>query len=100
MTYRVSKKRRDQLAQMRIAKARKREAGLAPEYPVVLPELRRRLIVQDFDCGENTHVLEFYATRRIDCYRVTVDGKEWKKSIGWSRALAGLRKSLPRVASL
>lgn len=100
MTYRVTKKRREQLAQMRAAKAKKREAGELPERTPQLPELRRRLVIEDFDYGHQIHVMEFFRTNRIDCFRVVVDGVEWKKSIGWSRALAGLRKSMPRVMSV
>lgn len=98
--YRVTKKRREELARMREAKAAKRMASPAPDYPPELPDLRRRLIVEDFDFEHRTHVLEFYKTNRRDCFRVVVDGKEWKKRIGWSKALEGLRKSLPRVGAL
>lgn len=97
--YRVTKKRREELARMRDAKAAMRLAGPAPDYPRELPDLRRRLIVEDFDFGYRTHVLEFYKTNRRDCFRVMVDGKEWKKRIGWSKAVEGLRKSLPRVGA-
>ena len=96
MTYRQTANAK-KFASLRAAKAAKREREDPPEYPPDLPDLRRRLIVQDFTCGEKTHVLEFYSTNRIDCYRVMVDGELWKKRIGWSMALAGLRKSLPRV---
>lgn len=95
--YRVTKKRAAQLAAMRAAKEAKRLAGPAPEYPQELPELRRRLVIEDFDFGHHVHVMEFYRTNRRDCYRVVVDGKPWKERIGWSKALAGLRKSMPRI---
>lgn len=97
--YRVTKKRRDELARMREAKAEKRLVGPIPERPPELPDLRRRLIVESFDFGHQSHVLEFYKTNRVDCFRVLVDGKEWKKRIGWSKALEGLRKSVPRVSA-
>lgn len=96
--YRVTKKRREELARMRERKAEKRLAGPMPERPLGLPDLRRRLIVESFDFGHESHVLEFYRTNRVDCFRVVVDGVEWKKRIGWSKALEGLRKSLPRVS--
>ena len=32
-------------------------------------------------------------------YRVIADGVEWKQRVGWSKILAGLRKSLPRVGA-
>ncbi len=99
MAYRVTSKRRKQLAAMRAAKAARRLAAPAPEYPAALPELRREVIVVDYDFGRREHRLALYRTRRVDCYRVEVDGKPWSESMGWSRILAGLRKALPRVGA-
>ncbi len=100
MTYRLTKKAaQTRLEAMRRGRERARLDGPAPEYPPTLPELRRRLVVEDFDFGHSVHVLEFFRTDRIDCFRVVVDGKEWKRRIGWSQALAGLRKSMPRVGA-
>lgn len=43
------------------------------------------------------HALDFYLSdKRVNSYRVCVDGKPWKKQISASRALAALRKKLPR----
>lgn len=68
-------------------------------YPPVLPELRREVIVIDYDGPEPvTHTLHLFKTRRVDRYRVEADGKPWK-SCGWSVALAGLRKAYQRVPS-
>lgn len=69
------------------------------EYPSGLPDLRRQIIIRDFDFGEKIHTLDLYRTDRVDCYRVVADGVEWKERIGWSKILAGLRKSLPRVGA-
>lgn len=67
--------------------------------PQSIPELRRVIEIIDYDSGEPiTHKLELYKTDRIDCYKVLVDGKLWKKRIGWSNILAGIRKALPRLA--
>jgi len=99
MTYRVTKKRHEQLAQMREARALKRVSGTAPDYPRTLPLLRRRLVITDYDFGEVIHTLDLYRSDRIDCYRIHVDGKPWKERIGWSRILSWLRKSLHRVAA-
>ncbi len=67
--------------------------------PQNIPELRRIIEITDYDSGEPiTHKLELYKTDRIDCYKVLVDGKLWKKRIGWSNILAGIRKALPRLA--
>ena len=99
MAYRKPAKYRQQLANMRAAKAAKRESGPAPYYPASLPDLRRRIIIEDFDFGQKVHVLELFRTNRRDCYRVVADGVEWKDRIGWSRILAGLRMSMPRLGA-
>ena len=68
-------------------------------YPPTLPELRREIVVIDYDSGRPvTHTLHFYKTRRIDSFRVEADGRPWK-CCGWSAALARLRKSYQRVPS-
>lgn len=65
-----------------------------------LPLLRRELTVIDHDSGQPiTHTLHLYRTNRIDQYRAVADGKPWRDRIGWSRILAGLRKSLQRLPS-
>ena len=69
--------------------------GRAPD----LPDLRREVIVIDYDTGRPVaHTLHLYRTRRVDTYRVEADGKPWKRG-GWSKALEGLRKSYQRVPS-
>ncbi len=69
--------------------------GRAPD----LPELRREVIVIDYDSGRPiTHTLHLYRTRRVDTYRIEADGKPWRCG-GWSAALVGLRKAYPRVPS-
>lgn len=100
MAYRKTSKYRQQLANMRAAKEAKRLTGPAPEYPAQLPELRRRIVIEDFDFEQKIHVIELFRSDRVDCYRVVVDGVPWKERIGWSRILAGLRKSMPRVAAV
>jgi len=91
---------RQKLAAIRAGRDSARMAAPPPDYPVDLPALRRRIIIEDFDFGHRVHVMELHKTDRIDCYRVTVDGEPWKDRIGWSQILAGLRKSLPRVGTL
>ena len=85
---------------MREEKERKILSGTPPQYPLDIPDLRRRIIIDDYDSGTVVrHEIELHRTRRIDCYRVVVDGKELKNSAGWSAILAGIRKSLPRMRS-
>lgn len=72
--------------------------GPTPRAPE-LPDLRREVIVIDYDSGHPvTHTLHLYRTKRVDTYRVQADGQPWK-SCGWSVAMAGLRKSYQRVPS-
>lgn len=75
------------------------DADIEPITPP-LPHLRRRIVITDYDFGEKVHTLDLYRTARVDCYAVHVDGQPWRKSMGWSHILAGLRKSLPRVRSI
>lgn len=76
-----------------------RMARPAPGRAPDLPELRREVIVIDYDTGKPvTHTLHLYRTRRVDTYRVEADGKPWR-CCGWSSALMGLRKAYPRVPS-
>lgn len=100
--YRLTKKaaaQRNRLAAIRQARDAKRMSEPAPDYPVVLPDLRRRIVIEDFDFGHRVHVLELHKSDRVDCYRVMIDGQLWKKRVGWSHILAGIRKSMPRVGA-
>jgi len=80
------------MANMRTAKEQKRLEGPAPEYPPNLPNLRRKIVITDYDFGEITHTIELYRTGRIDQYRAVADGKPWKSRIGWAEAEEELRK--------
>lgn len=100
MAYRKTRRSREQLARMKAGKDAARMARPAPERAPELPELRRRIIIEDWDFGHRVHVMELHRTARRDCYRVHVDGKPWKERIGWSKILEGLRKSLPRVGAM
>jgi hypothetical protein len=43
--------------------------------------------------------LDFYISqKRINSYRVTVNGEPWKEQVSMSKALAGLRKGMPKFA--
>ncbi len=87
-------------ARMRAGKERRRLAGEAPDYPAPLPELRRTIIIIDYDRGVPVeHRIDLHRTRRIDQFRAVVDGREWKASIGFSGVLAGIRKAMPRIHS-
>ena len=68
-----------------------------PDYAKELPELRREIIIIDHDFEKTQYRMELRKTDRIDCY---VDGKLWKKRIGWSRVQEWIRKAFPRVHAI
>lgn len=88
---------RKKYEKMRAARTRHRLNSPPPDYPKILPDRRKKIIITNYDFGEETHVLELYKSDRIDCYNVYVDGQLWKKRIGMSQILAGIRKAMPRV---
>jgi hypothetical protein len=100
MAFRKTKRSKETLARMQAGKDAARMERPAPDYAQSLPSLRRRIVVEDFDFGHSVHVLELHRTNRVDCYLVVADGVEWKDRIGWSKILAGLRKSMPRVGTI
>ena len=87
------------LAAMKAGKDRARLDRPAPDYPELLPELRMRIVVERFDSGEpERHEFTLLRSRRVDVYRVMVDGQPWA-TCGLSRVLEGLRKATPRRLS-
>lgn len=100
MPYRRTRKySAARLAAMKAGKDAERLARPAPDYPPVLPDLRMRITVERFDAGEPTrHVFDLRRSRRIDQYRVEVDGTPWAVC-GLSRVLEALRKATPRMLS-
>jgi hypothetical protein len=95
---RQTEARARKLEAMRRGKDRARMARPPQGRQPDLPNLRREVIVTDFDTGQPvTHTLHLYKTRRIDSYRAEADGMPWKDRIGWSEALAKLRKAFVRV---
>lgn len=64
------------------------------------PDLRRRIIVEDYDTGDVIRtIIDMHATTRIDSYRVVVNGNPQPGRIGWSRILTTLRGAIPRKCS-
>lgn len=87
------------LAAMQAGKDRARMERPAPDYPPELPELRRRVIVIDYDHGRVVHRIDLYKSDRVDCYRAVADGKPWRDRIGWANVMAAMRKSFVRVGA-
>jgi hypothetical protein len=103
MPYRRSNRYQQRIAArqraMREGKARARMEREMPERWEP-PDLRRRLIVEDYDSGSvHRTVIDMHATPRIDCYRVAIDGKPQPGRLGWSRILGMLRVAMPRKCS-
>jgi hypothetical protein len=61
----------------------KRLEGGAPDYPPELPEMRREVLVVDYDSGAPVvpH-WALYRTNCVDCYRVKENGIEWNVASG------------------
>lgn len=99
LTKRQQEARARKLEAMRRGKERARMERPAPRRAPELPDLRREVIVIDYDTGQPvTHTLHLYRTRRVDTYEIHADGQPWKRG-GWTVALVGLRKAYPRVPS-
>jgi len=96
---RQKEKRQAISKKMNAGREKKRLESYPPEYPPVLPELRREIIIIDYDHGMKVYHMHCYKTNRIDCYKTVVNGKIWREMIGWSNILSGIRKSLPRLMS-
>lgn len=85
---------------MRAAKARKREALGPRAAPWSPPDLRRIIVVIDFDSGRPmVRMMQLWRGDRIDRYRVRSSKGVAKRPIGWSKALAAVRKKMPRVSA-
>lgn len=100
MSYRATRKySAERLRAMRDGKARARMERPAHDRAPELPELRMRITVERFDAGQpSRHVFELLRSRRIDQYRVVVDGTPWRVT-GLAGVLEGLRKACPRLSS-
>ena len=76
---------------------RRLQAVSEDEIELDLPDLRKRIEITEFDSAEpKTTIIELYQSDRIDCYRVMVNGKLWKRRAGMSQILEGIRKTMPR----
>ena len=99
MYRRTRKYSAERLAAMKAGQERARMARPAPDYPQPLPELRMRIVIERFDSGTpERHEFTLMRSRRIDQYRVFVDGQPWRVA-GLSAVREGLRKANPRMLS-
>lgn len=85
------------MAQMRAAKERKRIENSEPLSIWIPPEVRRRVVIYDYDFGEVTHEIVCRRSNRIDSYEVMVDGNIQPGRMGWSAVCNLQRKAFVRV---
>lgn len=84
------------------ARARKIMEAPPPDY-VDRPDSSqcvRELTYRDVLTNERHHFEFYISQKRIDQFQVVMDGKVWLERAGWSRALAGLRKAVPRFSQI
>ena len=81
------------MANMRQARERLRLESDSTDYPAILPELRREIIIIDHDFGTVVEHMQLYRSHRTDCYRIVVDGKQYGRPMGWAKCLKLVRKS-------
>lgn len=88
---------RDKMTRMSHARNRQIQAGPTPNYGPILPEIRRRVTIEDFDFCHRTVVVNLYKSPRIDCYMVEIGGEIINGRAGWSTALEIIRALFTRV---
>ena len=98
MAYRITHRHSRALVD---ARTRARLERDPPDYPPDLPELRREVLVVDYDSGEAVrHHWVLTKSDRVHCYHVTENGVRWQGRHGWARILATIRQRFPRVRSV
>ncbi len=95
-----SQKFNEKMARWREIQLRQKLEMPAPYYGPEPPEIRRRIIVEDYDGPETTrHEIILHRSNRIDCYLVEVDGRMLPDRKGWSSVLEMVRKAFIRVGA-
>ena len=91
----------ERMRRWRDSKELKRLKGPTPKYPYEPPEIRRRIIVEDYYFGRIVrHEFVLLKSNRIDTYLLSVDGKLLPGRTGWSRVVELLRKAFVRVRNI
>lgn len=95
-----SQKINERMRRWREVREQKRLDWPVPQYPYEPPEIRRRIIVEDYDYGRTVrHEFVLLRSDRIDCYRVAVDGQLLPGRMGWARILELIRKTFLRATT-
>ncbi len=98
MAYRITHRHSRALVEARQRARLEREP---PEYPPDLPDLRREVLVVDYDSGVPViHHSLLTKSDRMDGYFVTENGVRWQGRHGWARILGTIRQRFPRVRSM
>ena len=89
---------REKSAQMHTAKARKRMEGEPPDYPsdVDYSAPVESWIFRDYRRGRTHKLVLFHSRRRVNSFRVVVNGREWTKAMGYDRIMRQTVKSLSK----
>ena len=95
---RGSQKINERMARWRDRKEQIRLEGPTPNYPYDPPDIRRRVIVEDYEFDRVVrHEFILLKSDRIDCYQLAVDGKLLQGRFGWSSILKMIRKAFLRI---
>lgn len=98
LTPKQSERRRLKLEAMKRGRERAAMARTPRGRPPELPHLRRMVVVTDYDTGEPiSHELKLFRSGRVDCYVAEADGQPRAGRVGWSKALAWVRRAYQRV---
>ncbi len=73
-------------------------AGSPPEYPPDLDYSQpvEAWLFRDYRRGRTHKLVLFHSRRRRGSFRVTVNGREWSKCIGYDRLIRATGKALAR----
>lgn len=101
MSYRKRTSGSKKFNVMVATKLRKIEEGESPDYPMPLPDLRRKIIIESYELLDPIkHEILLYTTDRIDCYKMIVDDVVVDERIGWAKVLDKIRKAFVRLKGL
>ena len=80
------------------AKARKRMETDAPDYPHAVDYAApvESWTFRDYRRGHTHKLVLFHSRRRVNSFRVVVNGREWTKAMGYDRIMRQTVKSLSK----
>jgi hypothetical protein len=80
------------------AKERRRMERLAPDYPAPADYSApvESWTFRNYRTGQTHKLVLFHSRRRCNAFRVTVNGKEWTRAMGYDRIMRQTVKSLSK----